>query len=144
MNFDLTLSSLQDKGCRITKIRKEVVKIFSRTQKPLSANELEKLLLKAKLTVNKATIYRELQFFLHNNFIIEVFLYPDKISYESSELKHHHHLICDSCGNIDNITNCLIEELDEDVYKKKGFKIKRHMLEFYGTCADCTKNSTHR
>jgi len=144
MNFDLILSSLQDKGYRITKVRKEVVKIFSQTRKPLSANEIEEMLLKAGLSVNKATIYREIQFLLHSSLILKVYLYPDKISYESSELKHHHHLICDSCGSIDNVTNCLVEKLDEDVHKKKGFKIKRHMLEFYGTCADCAKNASRR
>ncbi len=139
MNYDLTLSSLQDKGKRITKLRKEFIRIFSQAQKPLSANEIEQILAKEGFSMNKTSVYRELQFFLHNNLIIEVFLYPSKISYESSELKHHHHLICDSCGNIDNITNCLIEELDEDIFRKKGFKIKRHNLEFYGTCADCAK-----
>ena len=141
MNLDLTLSSLQDKGHRITKVRKEVVKIFSQNSKPLSANEIEKMLSETGLSVNKATIYRELQFLFSNGYLLEVYLHPNKVSYESSELKHHHHLACDSCGSIDNVTNCLAKELEEDVYKKKGFRIERHTLEFYGTCANCAKKT---
>lgn len=141
MNLDLTLSSLQDKGHRITKVRQEVVKIFSENSIPLSANQIEEMLPKAGLVVNKATIYRELQFLSKNGYLMEVYLHPNEVSYESAELKHHHHLVCDSCGSIDNVTNCLVQELEEDVYKKKGFRIKRHTLEFYGICAKCVGKS---
>jgi Fur family ferric uptake transcriptional regulator len=141
MNLELTLSSLQDKGYRLTKVRTEIIKIFSYSTEPLSANEIEKKLLMAKISANKATIYRELQFLLINNYIIEVYLHPSEVSYESSELKHHHHLVCDACGTIDSVTNCLASELEIDVYKKKGFKIKRHTLELYGMCSDCMRKN---
>ena len=137
MNLDLTLSSLQDNGHRITKVRKEVVRIFSQTSMPLSANKMEEMLFKSGLSVNKTTIYRELQFLLTKGYLVKVYLHPKEVSYESSELKHHHHLVCDGCEEVDNVTNCLATDLEEDTYKKKGFKIKRHTLEFYGTCSSC-------
>ena len=137
MNTDLTISSLQNKGHKITKVRREVIKIFSDLPIPLSANQIEQKLSKISVNVNKATIYRELQFLLKNGFLIEVYLHPNEVSYESSELKHHHHLVCDKCGSIDNVTNCLADGLEEEIYKKKGFKIKKHTLEFYGTCGKC-------
>lgn len=141
MNLDLTLSSLRDGGYRITKIRKEIVKIFSQASRPLSANEVGGELLKSGLTVNKTTIYRELQFLLVNGYLVEVYLHPKEVSYESSELKHHHHLVCKGCGDIAKVTNCLATDLEEDIYKKKGFKVERHALEFYGTCADCARKA---
>jgi Fe2+ or Zn2+ uptake regulation protein len=141
MNLELTLSSLQDKGYRLTRVRTEIVKIFSFSAKPLSANEIEEKLLRVEVPVNKATIYRELQFLLTNGYIIEVYLHPSEVSYESAELKHHHHLVCDTCGSVDNVTNCLANELEADIYKKKGFKIKRHTLELYGTCSNCVRKT---
>jgi Fe2+ or Zn2+ uptake regulation protein len=137
MNFDLTISSLQDKGHRITKVRKEVVKMFSQASRPLSASDIEKKLKELGLSVNKTTVYRELQFLFGNGYLTKVYLNPNHVSYESSELKHHHHLVCNGCGEIDSVTNCLAKDLEEEVYKKKGFKIKRHTLEFYGICAAC-------
>jgi len=137
MDTDLTISSLQDKGHKITKVRRGVIKIFSDVSIPLSANQIEQRLSKVDININKATIYRELQFLLKNGFLVEVYLHPSEVSYESSELKHHHHLVCDRCGSIDNVTNCLAAELEEEIYKKKGFRIKKHTLEFYGTCAKC-------
>lgn len=139
MNLDLTLSNLQEKGFRLTKVREKLVRIFSQNVKPLSANEIEKILLQTGSSVNKATIYRELQFLLTEGYLVEVYLRPNQISYESSELKHHHHLICYVCKKIENVTNCLVNELEENVYKTKGFKIERHSLEFYGKCRNCLK-----
>lgn len=70
MNLDLTFSSLQDKGYRLTKARKQIIKIFSQATQPLSANQIEKKLIQSGLSVNKTTIYRELQFLLDNNYLV--------------------------------------------------------------------------
>jgi len=141
MNFELTLSNLQEKGHKITNVRKKVVRIFSQTSKPLSASDVEVMLIKSGLSVNKTTIYRELQFLLANGYLVKVYLYPKQVSYESSELRHHHHLICSGCGKIGNVTNCLAKNFEKEIYRKKGFKIDRHTLEFYGTCAACRDTS---
>jgi Fur family ferric uptake transcriptional regulator len=137
MNSDLTISSLRDKGHKITDIRREVVGIFSKTNKPLSAGEIFKLLHGKNINLNKTTVYRELQFLLREHYLSKVYLKPEETSYESAQLIHHHHLICENCGKVDKVTNCLVGELEADVFKKKGFKITRHNLEFYGICASC-------
>jgi Fe2+ or Zn2+ uptake regulation protein len=139
MNFELTLSSLQDRGHRITKVRQEIVKIFSDYSVPLSANKVAKILSENGVSVNRATIYRELQFLLKKDYLTKVYLYSNEVSYESSDLRHHHHLVCEECGSVDNMTSCLASELEEDIYKKKGFKVKRHILEFYGICSKCAQ-----
>jgi len=140
MNLDLTLSSLQDKGHKITNIRKEMVSIFSQAEKPLSAGDMQKALKTADVSVNKTTIYRELQFLVREGYLTEVYIRPQEISYEPVSLIHHHHLICEVCGRIESITNCLANDLNEDVLKKKGFKINKHSLEFYGICSNCPRN----
>jgi len=137
MDTDLTLSSLRDEGHRITRVREEMVKFFVESSKPLSFGDVMRALEEAGLFVNKTTVYRELKFLLEYGYIAEVYLYPRKVYYELSDLRHHHHLVCEKCGKIDNITNCLVDRLERDVLKRKGFKIKRHTLEFYGLCSDC-------
>ena len=141
MNPDLTISSIQDKGHKITDIRRKVVTIFSKANRPLSAGDIFKELHSNKLKVNKTTVYRELQFLLREHYLTEVYLKPEETSYESAQLIHHHHLICEICGKVDKVTNCLVGELETDVLKKKGFKITRHNLEFYGICAKCMKKN---
>lgn len=140
MNPDLTLSSLRDGGHKITNVRRQIINIFSQAKKPLSAQEIIIKLKLKNINVNKTTVYRELQFLHDNNYLIKVHLKPHETSYEYKGLIHHHHLVCESCGKIDNITNCLADELESEIFKKRGFKVKRHSLEFYGICSDCKKS----
>lgn len=137
MNFDLTISQLKDKGFRITRTRKELIVIFSSATKPLSAKEILVLLKKRGLKVNRTTIYRELRFLLNNRQILEVYIHHGETSYESSQLPHHHHLVCEGCGKIINVTNCLVKNLESEIYKSKKFRVKTHILEFYGMCDNC-------
>jgi Fur family ferric uptake transcriptional regulator len=59
--------------------------------------------------------------------------------------KHHHHLICISCGKIIDYTEFLEEELElvkktENRLKKKyDFKILDHNIEFLGICHKCNQ-----
>ena len=140
MNPDLTLSSFRDSGHKITNVRKEIVHIFFQAKKPLTAQEIIKKLKLKNIIVNKTTVYRELQFLHHNDFLVKVHIKPHETSYEYKGLIHHHHLVCESCGKIDNITNCLAKELEINILKTRGFKVERHSLEFYGICSDCKKS----
>jgi len=139
MNPDLTISTLRDKGFRITYIRKQIIVIFSRVKKPLSARDIYTNLISKKINVNRTTVYRELEFLVNQNYLNPVYIKPQEISYEAANLVHHHHLICEVCGKVDNITNCLADNFERDVFRKKRFKIKKHTLEFYGVCAKCLK-----
>jgi Fur family ferric uptake transcriptional regulator len=143
MDVALTLSDIRHRGYRLTKTRRAIVEIFSNATIPLTVNEVEKRLFKRGLRADKTTIYRELQFFCDNDILIKVYLDPKEISYESSSLRHHHHLICERCGTVDTVTNCMVENVQDDVYKRKGFNIKRHTLEFYGVCGKCSKSSAN-
>jgi len=139
MNYHLTISNLRDNGYKITDVRRAIVDVFSTTNKPLSAGKLYELLRVNKHSLNKTTIYREIQFLLDNNYLTEVFLTPKEKSYESADLIHHHHLVCNNCGKVDTVTNCLVKELEKHILKTKGFRIEKHNLEFYGICAACLK-----
>ncbi len=108
-----------------------VLYLISGSNLPIDANYLIE-----KLKVNKTTVYRQIDKLLQENKIIEVELGDGKKRYELKDLKHHHHLVCKKCGNIDDI------EIDEKMIlgslsKKTSFKIESHSLEFFGTCVNC-------
>ena len=137
MSLEFTLANIRKKGWRITQIRKEMVKIFCETKRPLSAKDIKIKLAQMACFANKTTIYRELQFLVSNGYLFKVYISPRQILYESSELSHHHHLVCDKCGKIDEVVSCLAPRIEKNVFEKKGFKIERHVVEFYGLCRDC-------
>ena len=56
--------------------------------------------------------------------------------------EHHHHLLCESCGKVIDVT--LPASLEEDLAKAtglladaEGFQARSHRLDVLGTCAAC-------
>lgn len=123
---------------RITPARRKILEIFSRKTKPLSALKISSLLSDDNISVNKTTIYRELDFLLKKGLVRELYINSGKKYYESSSLKHHHHLICSDCGSIEDVfLKNDIEKEEKRLESEKNFKISNHSLEFFGLCAGC-------
>lgn len=55
--------------------------------------------------------------------------------YELAE-DHHHHLICEGCGNITEFEHCPVDLQDLSPVDA-GFEVRAHSLEVYGTCSAC-------
>jgi len=53
--------------------------------------------------------------------------------YELAE-DHHHHLVCESCGDVSEFARC---PLDLRSLKGLDFEMSSHTLEIYGRCAGC-------
>ena len=53
--------------------------------------------------------------------------------YELAE-DHHHHLICESCGDVSEFEECPI---DPHLMQSVDFEVRSHSLEIYGRCTDC-------
>lgn len=136
-----TLELLKHNGARLTKTRLAVLEIFSREDHPLSVAEILLYLKKSGLTVNKTTVYREMEFLIEKSIVSAVFLDEKHTKYELN-LGHHHHLVCRNCGNIEEVEMKEIEDLFEVVEKKLKQKMKFtniiHNLEFFGICGKCT------
>ncbi|MEL7372503.1 MAG: transcriptional repressor, partial [Myxococcota bacterium] len=50
------------------------------------------------------------------------------------------HIICTLCGRIVEFVDDRIEELQELIAKKNGFKLTHHRMELYGECLErCEK-----
>ncbi len=108
-----------------------VFDLISGSKLPVDANFLIE-----KLKVNKTTVYRQVDKLIRDNKITEVELGDGKKRYELKDLRHHHHLVCNDCGKIEDV------ELDEKIIlkelsKKSDFKIERHSFEFFGLCVNC-------
>ena len=57
--------------------------------------------------------------------------------------EHHHHLICQSCGRVDDFTvppavERTIERALSEVATGSAFVASSHRLDLVGTCGDCT------
>jgi Fur family transcriptional regulator, ferric uptake regulator len=82
--------------------------------------------------VGLVTVYRTLDVLSEIGVVRRLDL-GDGPRYELAE-DHHHHLICESCGDISEFEEC---PLDLGSLGLVDFEVSAHSLEVYGRCAGC-------
>lgn len=132
------LYKLKNKGHRLTKVRRALVDVFTQSEAPLSALDLQGYLEENNIKVNKTTIYRELNFLSGQKVIHEIHFGDGKSRYRACPDIHHHHVICVRCSRVEELVT------EEDFTKEErviscdlNFKVLYHTLEFFGLCGDC-------
>jgi Fur family transcriptional regulator, ferric uptake regulator len=88
--------------------------------------------------IGLVTIYRTLEILAELGLICETHAGHSCRSYLMRESSgHHHHLICSDCGKVEIFTDCDLDELENKLMEKSGFKVDSHLLEFLGQCRQC-------
>ena len=125
-------------GKSLTGIRSVVLDILRSSTSPLNPKQILNL-----ITVKKpdlATIYRNLSLMESLGIIQSVDLGEGFKRYEMNRPEtHRHHLVCKKCGKIEDVEECGLQEIEKKIFRKSGFKIEEHRLEFFGVCAVCRK-----
>jgi Fur family ferric uptake transcriptional regulator len=50
---------------------------------------------------------------------------------------HHEHIRCESCGRVDEVPVCVLDDASAQVKELTGFKVTSHRVVFGGLCSDC-------
>ncbi|GDY12804.1 transcriptional repressor [Planctomycetota bacterium] len=127
------------RGVRWTNQRQIIVDRFVHSGQHLSVEDLHRLAREADPTVSAATVYRTV------NLLVELgiahkrhFDGTGSASFEVAfQREHHDHLVCLSCGSIQEFQRDSIERIQEEVAREYGFTLAAHRLELYGYCAAC-------
>lgn len=119
-----------------TPARRKVMEFLSNSNAPVDILDIYAFLKKEKLSTNKVTVYRIIDF-LHTNGIIERLEFGEgKFRYEIKK-GDHHHLVCKKCGSVADIEDKFMHSLEKEIYETKGFIVKNHSMEFFGICKNC-------
>lgn len=139
MKMEEILEKIRDGGSRITRVRSGLIRVIGEASCPLTVKEMRVKLRNMGIETTKTTVYREMSFMVKNGLVKEINLYPGEKRYESAYLAHHHHLVCERCGRVEGVGGCKLVEIEQEVYRKRGFRVTRHSLEFYGLCVECNQ-----
>ena len=137
----------ENAGLSFTRARKIILDILKTKKGHLSIEEIYEKLIKRCPGVNLTTVYRNLEVLTELG-IVEKFDFGDgRARYELVEgpqrEKHHHHLVCTSCGRVIDYTDFidqeveLLQKTEKGLSKKHNFKISDHLIQFYGLCDRC-------
>lgn len=134
---------LQKIGHKATPPRLAILAAFRKTKDPLSAHGLIRLLPRG---MDQSTVYRTLKTLKEKGVITPIDLRHNHAHYELTNSADHHHLICTSCGKIEEVKHHNVEAMEHTILQntKHFAEIKQHTLEFYGTCKACAKKNTKK
>ncbi len=131
---------LKSKNRKYSKQRAEILEVFLKSPRHLTANELYREVQKNNPAIGFATVYRTLKLLCESGLCREVLLEDGVTRYERQKgHEHHDHLVCTKCGRVVEVIDRTIESHQERIFRKYGFHPQRHRMELYGICKDCTK-----
>ena len=120
--------------------RRELVGLLASIGRPATIPDL--LDTRPKLT--QSSVYRNLAVLEQVGVVQKVVSSDDRARYELAEdlMGHHHHLICVSCGRVDDFVvppraERSVEAVLERAIGATGFRAAGHRLDVVGVCAEC-------
>ena len=123
---------IRSAGLKVTHARKSILKILETSKKShLSADDIDKLLIKKKDDIGIATIYRVLNQFVDAGICIKHHFDSEQAVFELNPIEHHDHMICIKTGKVIEFEDDVIEKRQEALAKTKGYKIIDHSLILY-------------
>lgn len=137
---EIFLEHIQKAGLRRTGQRDLILDIFLRTEEHLTSEDLYWLVQKEDPTVGHTTVYRTLKLLTEAGLAREVRFGDNKTYYEHHyNHEHHDHMICTECGKVIEFFSPEIEEMQDKMADKFGFKPTHHSLRMWGVCDECQK-----
>ncbi|MCS7259590.1 MAG: transcriptional repressor [Anaerolineae bacterium] len=120
----------------MTAPRKAIVQVLEQEGKHLSSNEVLVLGRRIYPLLSRATVYRTLELLTNLGLIRPILLNDTAQRYVNGE-GGHHHLVCSVCGAVFEFERCGIDRLAAELAERFDFRIRSHLLEFYGICRTC-------
>jgi Fur family transcriptional regulator, ferric uptake regulator len=134
---------LKSSGLKATLPRIKILEVFQRTaMRHMTAEDVYKALLTDGADVGLATVYRVLMQFEQAGLLTRSHFESGKSVFELNEGQHHDHLVCLTCGRVEEFYDAEIESRQRAVAQARGFALQDHSLALYATCI--RSNCTHR
>ncbi|WP_093116764.1 Fur family transcriptional regulator [Salinihabitans flavidus] len=129
---DTILSRCEAAGLRLTEQRRIIAAVLQESTDHPDVEELHARAVERDAAISLATVYRTVKLFEETGIIEKLEFGDGRARYEDAEREHHDHLIDLSTGEVIEFVDPEIEQLQERIARKLGYRLKGHKLELYG------------
>lgn len=120
---------------RLTPQRRAVLDTISAWSGEFTAVEVYDRARKTAPGLGIATVYRTIDL-LRRAGSVRPLSSSDRPTYVRCRPGHHHHLVCTSCGSVEETELCGAPS-DAELRRRHGFAPESHEVDVYGTCRRC-------
>src|SRR6266581_1486144 len=140
MALDSTEVSLKERGVRLTRQRQILLELIDKTGQHLDAERLFHMAQEKDPKLNRVTVYRTLKLLKEGGLVDELDLMHqagEQHFYETRRKQEHAHVICLSCGKVEEFFGEPLQRLRRQIEAHFGFQILLARTEVGGYCSHC-------
>jgi len=137
--LDNIITTLRERGCRITPQRIAILKVFLSSCAHPSVEQVYSQVKVNFPSTSLATVYKTVHLLKDIGEILEFGTINGRNRYDGIKPYPHPHLICTTCKAIIDPELSLLSQLTAEVEATSGFRVTSHQLDFYGICPLCQK-----
>ncbi|HVL98355.1 MAG TPA: Fur family transcriptional regulator [Egibacteraceae bacterium] len=137
MVTDAPAHALREAGLRATRQRLTVLEALRAREDSITAQDLHMELRQAGEPIGLTTVYRTLSALADAGFL-DTFEREGELAFRHCSVDHHHHLVCEACNKVEEITAEEVERWVQEIAQTRGFAVTGHRADIFGLCADCS------
>ena len=130
-------SVLKAEGLRATKQRLDIWDELSASNKHRDIDTIFSSLIKKKINVSRATLYRTIDVFVKHGLLKKLVLDDGKFLYEHNKKSitpQHDHIVCEDCGEIFEFFDNNISQIEDKIAKDLNLKVTKRVHQLSATC----------
>ncbi len=135
--LDELVHELRTHGERLTVQRRMVLEILCERGDHLAVQDIQQRLERNGVDLTETTVYRILQWLKAVGVVSQTDLGQTGTVYQLVGTHPHHHLVCLSCGAVQDVDDDAITPLRDTLRREYGFEPRIDHLAIFGLCPVC-------
>lgn len=130
---------------RSTRQKRLILSILEQAAAPLTPAEIYRAAREKQPTLAKSTVYRNLVMMQERGEVVRGQLENGESFYSSSEgHPHRHYMICRDCNRMQDLPECPLAHLEQEIADTADFVVTDHVVQIYGYCRECAQKHNRR
>ena len=130
------IAKVKNSGLKLTPQRMMIFKMIAGSHDHPTAETLFRKVRKLHSTISMNTVYQTLDILKSLGLVYQIDL-DDKSARFEANTQPHHHIVCKSCGKIEDVYDERLTKLTAPERFRRNYKISNHSVIFYGICKSC-------
>lgn len=128
--------ALRGANLRATRQRRTVLAALRERPDAVTAQDLHMELRQSGESIGLTTVYRTLTALAEAGFL-DTFAREGEQAFRLCGDAHHHHLVCEVCNRVEEITADEVERWVDEVASRRGYDVTGHRADIFGVCPTC-------
>jgi Fur family ferric uptake transcriptional regulator len=135
-------TKIRERGFRLTPQREIILDAVCEGRGHTTFDEIYTRVQAKAPAINRATVYRTLDFLREMRLVVEADLGGGRKVYEIAGETPHHHLVCRACGRVEEFDQEMMESLFTRIERERQFEVDMDHLVLFGLCQECCNQKT--